>query len=88
MSIRCRTCSEPIYRNPRNLFKHENEDIRHNIEVLTGITVRECTTACLKSYRNKRVIISSCHIIHTCPATFAPPVTWTWTMPQHFETVA
>lgn len=45
MSIHCRTCSEPIYNpNPRNLFKHENEDIRHNVEALTGITVRDCTS--------------------------------------------
>lgn len=38
MSTLCRTCGEPIYNvNPRNLFKRENEDIRRNIEALTGI---------------------------------------------------
>ncbi|KAH8409779.1 hypothetical protein KR222_007137 [Zaprionus bogoriensis] len=40
MSTHCRTCGEPIYSsNPRNLFHHENEDIRHNIEAIAGITL-------------------------------------------------
>ncbi|XP_017868046.1 PREDICTED: zinc finger protein 62 homolog [Drosophila arizonae] len=38
MSICCRTCAEPIFHlNPRNLFKEENEDIRQNIQAITGI---------------------------------------------------
>ncbi|EDV98589.1 GH22313 [Drosophila grimshawi] len=38
MSVHCRTCGEPIYNlNPRNLFSHENKDIRKNIEAITGI---------------------------------------------------
>ncbi|KAL7728396.1 hypothetical protein ACLKA6_005159 [Drosophila palustris] len=38
MSILCRACGEPIYNvRPRNLFKHKNNDIRLNIEALTGI---------------------------------------------------
>ncbi|XP_051864105.1 zinc finger protein 721-like [Drosophila albomicans] len=38
MPLQCRTCAEPIFNaNPRNLFNHENEDIRQNIEALTGI---------------------------------------------------
>ncbi|XP_034486514.1 zinc finger protein 184-like [Drosophila innubila] len=38
MSILCRACGEPIYNvNPRNLFRHENNDIRRNIEDITGI---------------------------------------------------
>ncbi|XP_064550476.1 zinc finger protein 454-like [Drosophila montana] len=38
MSIHCRTCREPIFNlKPRNIFSHENEDIRHNILAITGI---------------------------------------------------
>ncbi|KAH8311796.1 hypothetical protein KR044_008063, partial [Drosophila immigrans] len=42
MPLQCRTCGEPIFNaDPRNLFKHENEDLRHKFEVLTGIKLRE-----------------------------------------------
>ncbi|KAH8358770.1 hypothetical protein KR093_002276 [Drosophila rubida] len=38
MPLQCRTCGEPIFNaNPRNLFMHDNADIRQNIEVITGI---------------------------------------------------